>query len=437
MQQSTIGAKLRKLLYIFRHYSTVPFYGFVQGHDALSEEQVADIGRLVCTSAPAVIIEFETTFASLVGEGHAVSFAAARMAFFALMKSLGIGAGDEVILPAATCAVMANAVLRLGATPIFSDIDPETFGSSAQAIKDRLTPRTRMIIAQHSFGIPCDIQPIVALARSNGIFLLEDCALTVGSKADGITVGNFGDAALFSTDRTKPINAMIGGVLFTKDSSMAAKLREIQAAAGDLPDWKQRALWERFLFERKFCNPARNGGMALHDVITRVTSPTSKRPFLDQDFGIVAGNLYPYPAQMPAFLAALGIIEVRRWTETAMERQKLLRGLLAVTDGSDISKNISKVYRDRRFDIVPLRLAWAQDDGAAMRDRLSNFTDVSWTWFMQPIVGTVGSMEDYGYYAGSCPASERIGPDMVNLPCNVSAEFAEPLVDRFKAAIFR
>ena len=178
----------------------LPYFGFVQGHIYLLKEELSEIKGYVGKYSESTIVEFENRYGGLIGSGQAISFAAGRMGFFALMRVLGVKPGEEIILQGATCSVMVNAILRVGATPVYADIDLNTFGSCAQAIEKVITPKTRMIVAQHSFGIPCDIKPIVELAQSKKVFLLEDCALTLGSKVDGKKVGNFGDAALFSTD---------------------------------------------------------------------------------------------------------------------------------------------------------------------------------------------------------------------------------------------
>ena len=146
------------------------------------------------------------------------------MGFYVLMKSLGVSSGDEILFTAATCSTMINAALRIGATPIYADIDPNTFGSDPNDIEKKITHKTKIIVAQHSFGIPCDITAIKKISVSNNIFLFEDCALTLGSRVNGITVGNFGDAALFSTDHSKPINTMIGGLIYTCDHVLYQKL---------------------------------------------------------------------------------------------------------------------------------------------------------------------------------------------------------------------
>ena len=107
------------------------------------------------------------------------------MGFYELMKYKNIKKGDEIIILGATCAVMINAILRLKAIPKFSDIDLNTYGSEVKSINKLINKNTKIIIAQHSFGIPCDIHPIVELAKKKKIFLIEDCALTLGSSING------------------------------------------------------------------------------------------------------------------------------------------------------------------------------------------------------------------------------------------------------------
>lgn len=417
-----------------RYLGTRPYFGFVQGHVHLRERELQRIRASVGDSAPQAVDEFERSFAALIGDGGAVSFAAGRMGFFALMRELGIGAGDEVVLSAATCSVMANAVLRCGARPVYADVDPETYGSDAAAVERVISSRTRMIVAQHSFGIPCRIEPIVELARLRGIFLLEDCALTLGSSRRGIVVGNFGDAALFSTDHSKPLNTMIGGLIYTRDGGLLASLRRRRDEGGELCLEKQRALFARMLLEREYCHPGGYGRMALREYASRLRF-RSVRPFLDEDFGPGPGSGYPYPARLPGFLALLGVYEAERWGQVVRERRELLRRLLDVLDASAVCGRPAPGYRDPEVDVVPLRLAWHDPDGPRLRRRLARSVDVSWTWFMEPIVEARGAREEFGYVRGTCPIQEEVGPRMLNLPCNVPAAWHRALCERVWEAV--
>ena len=215
-----------------------------------------------------------------------ISYGAGRMGFFEIMKLNKIGENDQIILLGQTCSVMVNAIKRIGATPIYSDIDPETLGSDVNSIRSKITNKTKMIIAQHSFGIPCNIEPIVKLAKEKNIFLLEDCALTLGSKVNDKIVGNFGDAALFSTDHTKPINALIGGLIYTKNLKLYKSLKKSQIKIPSLGNKKQKALWRQFLFECNFRNPSNNGKVELLNLILKIKKYIfgEEEPFLSDEY---------------------------------------------------------------------------------------------------------------------------------------------------------
>lgn len=418
--------RVRSFFQAARQWNEVPRFGFVQGHGYLSPAELAEIERLIGTENAEIIGYFENRFASLIGEGRAVSFAAGRMGFFALMKLFDIRAGDEVVLQGATCSVMVNAILRTGARPVYADIDPETFGSSAKAIREVLTSRTRLIVAQHSFGIPCDIQPIVQLARQRNIFLVEDCALTVGSSIGGVVCGNFGDAAIFSTDHSKPINTVTGGLVYTRDSKLFEKLKQLQSGCKSFSKGKQQALWQQLLFERKYCRPDRYGRMRLVNQFRSVLG-IARHAFADEDYGSSFSTGYPYPARLPTFLAAVGIAEIGRWQDTARQRTVLLKQLLTAFEQH--GEKMPPVYQDASRVIIPLRLAWSSMDAGNVRARLAHILDNSWIWFMQPVIASEEPLENFGYEEGQCPVSEAVGPNMVNIPCNVGPEWGSALIE--------
>lgn len=414
----------------FRRWFSTPYFGFVKGHSYLSGEELKQIRMLVDASEPGIVLDFEEQFAKLVGSGECISYAAARMGFYELMRLRGISEGDEVILLGATCVVMVNAVMRAGATPIYADIDPDTFGSSSQAIAACITPRTRMIVAQHSFGIPCDIIPIVNLAKEKQIFLLEDCALTLGSKVNGIAVGNFGDAALFSTDHSKPLNTLTGGLIYTRNTDLAQRLRASQAHCADLSAARQNALWQRLLLEVKYCVPARYGRMGLVNLFSSVKKKIThaEGDFLADDFGAAAAGAYPYPAKLPAFLAAVGLIEANRWPKVSTDRTITLHRLVDTLSQCPSGSYLPAAYKNKVLEIVPLRFAWSEPRGGDIRRSIQHFIHVAWTWFMAPIIATKEPLEKFGYCSGACPISERIGPNMVNIPCIFDEDDSDKLM---------
>ena len=196
-----------------------------------------------------LVNKFETMFINLIGNQNILSFASARMGFFHLLKALDIKKGDEIIICSGTCSVMINSIIRSGASPIYSDIDPYTLGSSETEISKKISNKTKMIIAQHNFGIPCKIEEIQRLCALNQIFLLEDCALTLQSKVNGLSVGSFGDAAIYSFDHTKPLNCFTGGILSMKDNILFSRAKRLYLDVGDISKIKQSKMIKRFIKE--------------------------------------------------------------------------------------------------------------------------------------------------------------------------------------------
>ena len=431
-----LNRKIHKLVSILKQPFKRPFYGFVRGHSELTEDQIAEVKSCLLKDDADITLQFERKFASLVGDGDCVSYASGRMGFYALMRLLNIGNGDEVILPGATCSVMVNSVLRVGATPIFSDIDPNNFGSCPLGIEKCVSPRTKLMVAQHSFGIPCDIEAIKDLAHLHGIFLLEDCALTLGSKSNGVVVGNYGDAALFSTDHSKPLNTLIGGMIYSRNRDLVRKLLDEQLLYAHLSSKKQSALWRRVLIERFVCTPSRQGLMGLIDLASKVlhSMPSLESPFLTDDSCSTPGARYPYPAKLPSFLALLGLMQANRWSEEAHLRKETLRKLLKITATSSIRSLVSPAYYNPHLDIVPLRFVWVANQPDE-RNKFGNYIDISWTWFREPIVATKEPLSNFGYRDGSCPVSEYVGSRIINVPCNVPSDHVSGLVKRFSETI--
>ncbi|MEZ5100176.1 MAG: DegT/DnrJ/EryC1/StrS aminotransferase family protein [Thermoleophilia bacterium] len=155
---------------------------------------------------------FEQEFAAFLGpDARAVTTSSCMASLHLAYLHLGVGPGDEVIVPAQTHVATAHAVEWVGARPVFVDCDPATGNLTAERIEAALTPATRAISVVHFLGIPCGMDEIARLARERGLFLVEDCALAVGSRFDGRHVGLFGDAGTFSFYPVKHLTSGEGG----------------------------------------------------------------------------------------------------------------------------------------------------------------------------------------------------------------------------------
>jgi len=411
------------------------YFGFIDSHNYLESHQKEKLKKLLLYEDTSLVGSFESQFSSLVGEGSSNSFASGRMAFYALMQVLGVGKGDEVIINGATCSVMVNAILRTKAIPIYSDIDPRTLGSSFNEIKKCITSHTKLIVAQHSFGIPCDIHKIKDLCTSKEIFLLEDCALALGSSINNQLVGSFGDAALFSTDHTKPINTFSGGLLYTSDLDIHEKIKFVRDSSKPLPTAKKICIYSRILLEGRWTHPRRFGPFQIIDSFKTILTKLGKKvtPYLDKDSGLVVSqNLdYPYPAKFPSFLAELGLMELQNWERVRGERVKNLSTYISYFERNNLSEDLPSAYFDLSRKIVPLRIAWSPPDGLVLRKKLEYFIQVPWIWFTEPIISTTDPLEKLMYIKGSCPISEKIGANIVNLPTSIPCLEVEYILKKF------
>lgn len=195
-------------------------------------------------SDPNPVAEFEAAFARWNQSATAVAMASGREALTACIHALGLGAGDEVILPGYTCVVVVNAFRFEGITPVFADIELETFGLDAASVASRISPRTRAIVIQHLYGLICrDYEALLELARDRGLRVIEDCAHATGAAYDGVRAGNRGDAAFYSCEQSKVLNTIMGGVATANDPEVGARMLEF-AAAAPTPDeaWTEQVL---------------------------------------------------------------------------------------------------------------------------------------------------------------------------------------------------
>jgi perosamine synthetase len=177
---------------------------------------------------------FEEEFAAFLGDGaHCVSMSSCAAALHMSYAAAGIGAGDEVIIPAQTHAATANNAEWTGATSVFVDCEPETGNVSADGIRAAITPRTKAIAIVHFLGIPCDMPAIVALAEERGLLLVEDCALSVGARLDGTHTGLFGDAGCFSFYPVKHLTTGEGGMFVSRKPELAERVAKLRAHGVD------------------------------------------------------------------------------------------------------------------------------------------------------------------------------------------------------------
>ena len=174
------------------------------------------------------IEKFEEAFARLPGSGHVrtCSTEYGRMALYFILKSMQFPEGSEIIVPALTFWVVPEIARVAGLTVVFADVDPITFTLSPAAMERAITPNTRAVLPTHLYGLSCDMDPILALARQHNLKVIEDCAHSLGAEYKGRMVGTLGDASFFSFQAFKPLNTYGGGLAWTRDAELARRVGE-------------------------------------------------------------------------------------------------------------------------------------------------------------------------------------------------------------------
>jgi len=174
-----------------------------------------------------LIQEFEKEFAQKFGADHALAISSCRSAFYLIVKGLGIKEGDEVILPAFNMSIFPKVLKLYGINPVFVDIDERTLNIDVTKIEEKITPKTKAIVAVHLFGNVCKMDVLMAIADKHKIDVIEDCANTVNAHYQGKLVGSFGRAACFSLGHSKDVATFCGGMVLTNNDALYLKMKEL------------------------------------------------------------------------------------------------------------------------------------------------------------------------------------------------------------------
>lgn len=186
--------------------------------------------------------EFEERMAAYIGVPHAMAVSSGTAGLHLCVRAMGIGEGDEVIVPSFTFIAAANAIRYERATPVFVDIDAATLNMDPQKVEAAITRRTRAIVAVHTFGRPAEMTEILRIARQHGLLVIEDACEAIGAEYEGRKVGSFGDAAVFAFYPNKQITTGEGGMVATPHEDVAKRVRALRnQGRHESEDWFQHA----------------------------------------------------------------------------------------------------------------------------------------------------------------------------------------------------
>jgi perosamine synthetase len=216
----------------------IPVYEPVLGADVRRNVLECIDGNWI-SSRGAFVDRFEHDFATYIGCEHAASVCNGTVALHLALLALGVGPGDEVIVPTFTYVASVNAIAYVGATPVFVDSRPDSWQLDPEDIARKISPRTRVIMAVHLYGQPAAMDSIVAIARGHRVAIVEDCAEAIGSRIAGRHAGTFGDIATWSFFGNKTITTGEGGMVTTNRPELDAQMRKLkgQGLSGDREYW--------------------------------------------------------------------------------------------------------------------------------------------------------------------------------------------------------
>jgi perosamine synthetase len=354
---------------------------------------------------------FETAFAQWLNLPYAFSFWKGRVAFYAALNVLGIGPGDEVILPGYTCVMNVNPIKYLGAKPVYVDIEPNTFNINPDLIESKITPRTRILLAQHTYGYPCDMDRIMAIAKKYNLTVIEDCCLCLGSTYKGQKMGTFGTAAYFSFQWNKPFTTGLGGMLVTSNKEISAGIQELCDKQMCRPSTKEILLLSAELsVYRMFIYP-RTTAMAQQlfrfltkkGVVVGSSSSAEFEPVMAPDFF----------KQISAFQAYCGLRQAHKIEQNIAHRKNMavVYDQLLAQKGFP-SRDYDKSLMNPVLVRYPVRI---KGKSKAIETAAPAGVELG-SWFECPLHPVETPLEKYDYIPGMCPVAEKASEETVNLP---------------------
>jgi perosamine synthetase len=205
-------------------------------------EAVVEVLRSSRLSLGPKLEEFEHAIAAYTGVPYAIGVSSGTAGLHLCMLAFGIRPRDEVIVPSFTFVAVANAIRYVGANPVFVDIDPVTLNMDPERAEEAITNKTRAIVAVHTFGYPADMDALLTIARRHGLLLIEDACEAIGAESHGQKVGGLGDAGIFAFYPNKQITTGEGGMIVTRDSGVAKKIRALRNQGRyETDDWFQHS----------------------------------------------------------------------------------------------------------------------------------------------------------------------------------------------------
>ncbi len=393
--------------------------------------------------------KLEKEFTQYFGVKYAFAFNSGRSGFMAILQSLGLNRGDQVLLQAFTCNAAVNPIIwtqpqfrdretgagQASLKPIFVDCNEQTFNIDIEDLKRKISPRSKVVVVQHTFGLPANMDEVLKICDENNLILIEDCAHSLGATYKGKKVGTFGKAAFFSFSRDKVISSVYGGMVVTNDDVMAEEIKKFQENCGYAPNfWIFQQLLHPILMNYLILPTYRVFGKYLL-VLFQWFRVLSKAVHWKEKIGKKPGY---FPKRMSNALAILALNQFQKLERFNKHRkqiadfyfQKLKDSSFELPEIPEGNLRESKGYLWENGNIF-LRFAIKHPKAHQIIKKAWRKNILIGDWYTSPIAPDDTQLNKVGYKTGSCPNAEKLAKITLNLPThiNTSQKQAEKIVN--------
>lgn len=354
-----------------------------------------------------------------------------RSAMYVFLKSLNLQAGSEVIVQSFTCVSAISPIVWAGLTPIYADIDPNNLSASPESIKQCITPRTKVIILQHTFGLAGAVSQVQQLAKEHGLIVVEDCAHALGTKHGSQHLGTFGDAAIISFGIEKTLSTKFGGALLINNPDL---VRPVEAEYRLLPEVSR---WQSFLW---LLYPGLRQGLRqlpswLASPLRQGLEATSllKKAVPKRE---LQGGKASVPARLPGVHAKVILDSLAGLSQNQAHRQ-MISGLYSewLDKNPDLTLLPATDVGYIKFPVICKTAEDRQLIAATLTEQGVHVTD----WYRPPIYPAGANYQALGYQPADCPVAESVAERIINLPTgqNVTSRYATMIANVVNAATAR
>lgn len=333
-----------------------------------------------------------------------------RVGLYSILKAIGVGPGDEVIIPGFTCVVVPNAIIYLGAKPVYADIDLDSLNVSLDRIKALRTDKTKAVIVQNTFGLSSEPDKIAQWCKEQSLFSIEDCTHGYGSEYKNKPNGSYCDAAFFSTQWNKPFSTGIGGFVITADTKLKVVLATYELELLK-PSWIKSISLQLQLFARRlFLNPR------TYWTLLRLYRVLSKWNILtgSSSGGEIEGTKEPqdYWMAMAEVQARKGLQALKSLDQRIRLKRKNAESITRFLKGNQKWHVEEAFHADHGFLKYPILV---KDRVKFLELAEQNRVELG-DWFLSVLHPVRGELTEWNYEVGQCPNGEYVSKHIVNLP---------------------